>query len=138
MASRQQHENALWRAGQGTNLHCALNALQVYQWVGVSVEPCLLRPLNQNGSSFKDEPLSSDDILKRLQHHLRRLGLAAGETTHSLRRGTVILDYQVLGKSAAECGARLQHMNPGGPQTLQYLETSREAGGPPRQRRRFS
>jgi hypothetical protein len=41
---------------------------------------------------------------------------------------------QVLGLSPAAAGARLQHTDPGGEQTLQYLYTFRETGVPPRQR----
>lgn len=73
---------------------------------------------------------------KRLQEHLQRAGLFEGQSTHSLRRGTVQHDHHQLGHSAAAVGSRLQHAQPGGPQTLQYLDTSRETGAPPRQRRR--
>lgn len=111
---------------------------QVCTWAGVPTDGYLLRPLSKSGAAFLSSPLATDEICKRLQHHLRRLGLYEGETTHSLRRGTVIHDHQELGKTAAECGARLQHKQPGGPQTLQYLDTSRETGGPPHQRRRLN
>lgn len=105
--------------------------------VGVPIDGYLLRPLSDDGSHFKEEPLSTDNINKRLQLHLRRLGLYEnGVSTHGLRRGTVIHDHQDLGKSAQECGQRLQHTRPGGPQTLQYLDTSRETGGPAKHCRR--
>ena len=110
--------------------------MQVYLWAGLPLDTYLLRPLLEDHSGFKSYALSTDAINKQLQVHLRRLGLYQGETTHSLRRGTVIHDYQHLGLSAESAGRRLQHVRPGGPQTMQYLDTSRETGGPPRQRRR--
>ncbi len=98
----------------------------------------LLSPLVKNGSRFQDAPLSTDSINKQLQQHMRRLGLFDGESSHGLRRGTVIHDHQVLDKTPFECGMRLQHVAPGGPQTLQYLDTSRETGAPARQRMRVA
>ncbi|KAL4439968.1 hypothetical protein ABPG75_002969 [Micractinium tetrahymenae] len=112
--------------------------LQVHQWVGLPTNSYLVRPLADDHLSFKAGPLSTSAFNKQLQHHLRRLGLFQGESTHGLRRGTVIHDHQQLGRTPAEAGLRLQHANPGGPQTLQYLDTSRESGGPPKQRRRLS
>ena len=112
--------------------------MQVFLWVGLSTSGFLLRPFQPDKRSFKDQPLGTDAYLKQLQHHLRQTGLFSGETTHSLRRGTVIHDYQEVGKTPGEVGRRLQHVTPGGPQTMQYLDTSREVGCPPRQRRRLS
>ncbi|KAL4448041.1 hypothetical protein ABPG75_005260 [Micractinium tetrahymenae] len=112
--------------------------LQVHQWVGLPTNSYLVRPLADDHLSFKAGPLSTSAFNKQLQHHLRRLGLFQGESTHGLRRGTVIHDHQQLGRTPAEAGLRLQRANPGGPQTLQYLDTSRESGGPPKQRRRLS
>lgn len=111
---------------------------QVYLWVGLPTTGYLLRPLNDDRIGFKPEPLCTSTLNRQLQHHLRRLGLFQGESTHGLRRGTAIHDHQHQGRSPAEVGLRLQHVNPGGPQTLQYLDTSRETGGPPRQRRRLT
>jgi hypothetical protein len=102
----------------------------------VPLDGYLLRPLSKNERSFQQQALSTDSINKRLQQHLQRLGLHEGESSHGLRRGTGIHDHQVRGLSAVAVGMRLQHVQPGGPQTLQYLDTSRETGGPPRQRRR--
>ncbi len=109
--------------------------LQMCLWASVPISGHLLRPLAAEGASFRETPLDSDAINKRLQHHLSRLGLFEGESTHGVRRGTLIHDYQELGKSAVDVGHRLQHAQPGGPQSMQYVDTSRETGGPSKQKR---
>ena len=105
---------------------------------GIAVTGYLLRPLTCRLDTFKDSPLSTTALNKRLQHHLTRLGLFEGESSHGLRRGTVIHAYQEQGLSAYDVGMRLQHAQPGGPQTLQYLDTSRETERPSRKRRQQS
>lgn len=110
--------------------------MQVFLWVGLPTDSFLLCPLSENRQNFKPEPLSTTAFNKQLQHHLRRLGLFDGQSTHGLRRGTVIHDHQQGGSSPVDAGVRLQHSSPGGLQTQYYLDTSRETGGPPRQRRR--
>ena len=107
----------------------------MFKWAGLPTSGHLLSPLQDNKCSFKAEPLSTSAFNRRLQHHLQSLGLFQGESTHGLRRGTVIHDHE-QGATATEAGARLQHTQPGGRQTQQYLDTSRETGGPARKRRR--
>ena len=104
--------------------------LQVCRWASVPLDGYLLRPMARANASFKEEPFSTDSINKRLQHHLQRLGLFGGESSHGFRRGTVLHDHQQLGRSAEDVGRRLLHVNPGGPQTQQYLDTSMETGRP--------
>ena len=108
--------------------------LQVCQHAGAPTSGFLLRPTEKSGTSFKEDPLTTSAFNKRLQHHLQRLGLLEGESSHGLRRGTVIHDHQLRGLSAADAGMRLQHAQPGGPQTLRYLDTSRETQRPRRLR----
>ena len=79
--------------------------------------------------------MSTSSYNKRVQQHLEKMGQLAGESSHGLRRGTVIHDHQ-QGASLTSVGLRLQHRKPGGPQTLQYLDTSRETERPCRKRQR--
>ena len=108
---------------------------QVSLWAQAPIDGFLLKPLADNSQAFKEAAFSTDSINKRLQHHLRRLGLFNGESSHGLRRGTIQHDSEG-GASAEAVGRRLLHVLPGGPQTLQYLDTSRETGWNKRQRRR--
>lgn len=110
--------------------------LQLCTGAGVCTTGFLLRPATDDRSGFKEAPLSTSALTKRLQHHLDRLGMFAGESSHGVRRGTVIHDHQQLGQSAAAAGRRLLHNMPGGPQTLVYLDTSRETQRSTRKRQR--
>lgn len=92
-------------------------------------------PSSKDGLSFVDAPLSKGYPSKVLQKHLKACGLFEGESGHGMRRGTVIHDSMMGKLSLAEIGQRLQHKKPGGPQTQQYLDTSRETGKPKRCRR---
>ncbi|KAL4437099.1 hypothetical protein ABPG75_004238 [Micractinium tetrahymenae] len=101
----------------------------------LSTSGYLLHAQTPDGQGFKQEPWSTSSLNKRLQHHLHRLGLFAGESSHGLRRGTAIHDHQQLGSTPAAIGDRLLHADPGGVQTKRYLDTSRETERPVRQRR---
>ena len=112
--------------------------LQNCQSAGFPTNGYLLRPQTTNRKGFKDSAFTTSALNKRLQHHLQQMGELAGESSHGLRRGTVIHDHQQQGASLASIGLRLQHVQPGGPQTMQYLDTSRETERPCRKRRQLS
>ena len=94
-----------------------------------------MRPLAADNQSFKEVTFSTDSINKRLQNHLQRLRLFNGESSHGLRRSTVQHDSE-QGATVEAVGRRLLHVKPGGPQAMQYLDTSRQTGWNKRQRRR--
>lgn len=73
---------------------CPSPCCQVLKWVTLPTDGFLMCPLASDLCSFKTEPLSTSAVNKRLQHHLLRLGLFQGESTHGLRRGTVIHDRE--------------------------------------------
>lgn len=57
---------------------------------GVPLESVyLFRPLNKSRTGFKDEPLKSGALKKRVQQHLTKANLYEGETLHSFRRSAV-------------------------------------------------
>lgn len=116
-----------------TLLHAACLSLQMYGAAGIACTPFLLRPCHAaNHTSLQATHLSSTELNKRFKEHLSKYSTADRETLYGLRRGTVIHDQLVLGRSAVEVGRRLQHAKPGAQQTQQYLDTSRETGGPMR------
>jgi integrase len=49
----------------------------------------LFRPLNRSRSRFRDEPVKSSALKKRVQQHLAKANLFEGETLHSFRRSAV-------------------------------------------------
>ena len=109
-------------------LHCA----QAYAKAGVSPTPFLVRASTADKTGFKATPLT--EFNHRLRALLAEFSTPEGETTHSLRRGPAQHAHAQLGQSAAAVGARLQHREPGGPQTQVYLDASRETGRPQRDR----
>lgn len=49
----------------------------------------LFRPLNSRRDGFKDEPMKSGTMRRRIQQRLKEAGLFEGETLHSFRRSAV-------------------------------------------------
>ena len=98
----------------------------------MSPAPSLVRASTPDKTGFKATPLT--DFNHRLRSLLSTFTTLQGETTHSLRRGPAQHAHVQLGQSAADVGARLQHREPGGPQTRVYLDASREGGRTQRDR----
>lgn len=106
--------------------------MQMYRAAGLPDEPYLLRPSNpRDHLTLQLCNLSSTELNTRFKEHLQQYSIFTGQTLYGLRRGTAIHDSN-SGKSTADIGLRLQHAQPGGRQTQQYLDTSRETGGPVR------
>lgn len=106
--------------------------MQMYTAAGLPSQPFLLRASNPGDHlTLQLSYISSTELNTRFKEHLQRYSTATGPTLYGLRRGTAIHDFN-SGKSAADIGNRLQHAQPGAQQTQQYLDTSRETGGPVR------
>lgn len=116
---------------------CFLRRLHQFQLdcqrIGESLEPYLLRPESYDRRSFKAEPMSSSTLNKRFQKHLKDLNMFAGESLHGIRR-SAMQHHHTQGSSLEELGRHALQVTPA--VTAAYLDTSRETGGPVRQKRR--
>ena len=116
---------------------CFLRRLHQFQLdcvrIGVSLHPYLLRPEATDRLGFKSEPLSSCGLNKRFQKHLKDLDMFAGESLHGIRRSAMQHSFG-NGSSLADIGSQALQITPS--VTAAYLDTSRETGGPVRQKRR--
>ena len=68
---------------------------------------CLFSPLTRNQQSFKDEPMTSSAIGKRVKQHLESAALYAGESNHGFRRGHIQADA-AAGLSNSQIGLQAQ------------------------------
>eukprot|EP00798_Chlamydomonas_sp_ICE-L_P000097 gene97-biopygen3398 len=68
---------------------------------GMPVQHYILRPLTPNHKGFKEAPYSGSTTTKRIEKYLQELSLFTGETSHSLRRGSLQAVAQLSGVAAA-------------------------------------
>jgi hypothetical protein len=91
---------------------CAIRQLWVYLQCahldGHAVKGYLFRPLLATQRGFKETPWATTCFIHRIQGHLQHLGMFAGETSHSIRRGTLQHTAHVHGVAAAQAQSQIK------------------------------
>ena len=91
---------------------CAIRQLWVYLQCahhdGHPIKGYLFRPTLANQKGFKEAPWSTTCFIHRLQSHLQRLGWFSGETSHSIRRGTLQHTATLHGTAAAQAQGQIK------------------------------
>jgi integrase len=89
----------LTKTGQGiTFLEGSAELLAEMEFQGIDLgRGFLFRPLTTNRRGFRDEPLKSGALKKRVQQHLEKANLFEGKTLHSFRRCAVHYAAEIEG-----------------------------------------
>jgi hypothetical protein len=82
--------------------------MQLCHFTGKPVQHYILRPLTPNLKEFKEAPYSGSSTTKMVQTQLQQLSLFTGETSHSLRRGSLQAVAQLSGVPAAAQHGRIK------------------------------
>eukprot|EP00798_Chlamydomonas_sp_ICE-L_P001301 gene1301-biopygen14165 len=91
---------------------CFLSHLWVFMDIcsraGMPIQHYILRPLTPDHKGFKEAPYSGDSTAKMLQKYLKQVSTFSGETSHSLRRGSLQAVAHLSGVAAAAQHGRIK------------------------------